>query len=135
MALALCTTVISLNLIIRYMSLSCLRCQDKKLLALALRTLGNSVILGQWNIKDRLVWLCLICVDLEIEAGPSDLRVQASEDRSSLLSVSSLYLPCYLNNFSSLSPSVRFSCFVSYKVHLTTATKIEWKERNICFCY
>ena len=47
MALALCTTVISLNLIIRYMSLSRLRCQDKNLLALALRTLGNSVILGQ----------------------------------------------------------------------------------------
>ena len=47
MALALCTTVISLNSIIRYIPLSCLRCQDKKLLALAQRTLGNSVILGQ----------------------------------------------------------------------------------------
>lgn len=46
------------------------------------------VIVGQWDIKGKPVWLCLICVGLETEKGPSDPRVPANEEENCLSDVS-----------------------------------------------
>lgn len=125
-----CFTVISLGSDAR-VSANCLRCQDK---SPTRGTVDDLVIVGRGDIKDKPVWLGLICVGLETEKGPSDPRVLANEGESyrsdvSLCNCHAIWKP----NSSRLALQQGSLKYCQLPCSFTNNdNKLECKERCVC---